>query len=95
MTNAGDLPESFLLVSAGSWPWHLLACLPACAAFFLPCGAGSSLLRFQADLIAAGTRPALYSPWLQGNFDDLVGYEEDCSPESLLETSSGEPAPLA
>ena len=25
MTNAGDLPESFLLVSAGSWPWHLLA----------------------------------------------------------------------
>ncbi|EFN53029.1 hypothetical protein CHLNCDRAFT_137245 [Chlorella variabilis] len=43
MTNAGDLPESFLL----------------------------------------------------GNFDDLVGYEEDCSPESLLETSSGEPAPLA
>ncbi len=43
----------------------------------------AGLHMLQAELL---TVPSL----LQGNFDDLVGYEEDCSPTSLPEVSGVE-----
>lgn len=42
--------------------------------------------------VRAGARLSCWFAVSQGNFEDLVGYEEDCSPESLPEVGGAEAA---
>ena len=84
MTNADDLPATFLVVSShrSSHAGHVPLPLPCLAC---------SALRCAVHPVAPPDLPALHCAalpypflFLQGDFDELVGYEEECTvPEPL------------
>jgi hypothetical protein len=78
MTHADDLPANFLLVSiprrqlapAASGPLHWPPCM---------CRSGLAAPPFCPPCLKIFALPHAIMCCLQGNFDELVGYEEECA----------------